>query len=286
VTDTTACAGLTPCTWDSNGDGAVWVRADFTVRGRTRSLVALVRQQQSRISLPRNTITAGFFRTTNNGLKVIVDEKGCQAKSKPTATCNTTDPAPVVVRCTSATAGTAADTCLGFRSVQVSPTVTTTGYGSNTLSQSTLTQMKTAAVQAGTYFDTTRGCPTTAQASGKIVFVDGLNCSYTGGNINSAAAPGTLVVNRGTVALGGNTAFYGVLYASNNLTAPADAGNLITLTGTAYVQGAMYVEGNGGVLAGASGVNISFDPNVLNDILVAGTPIIAQNSFRELPLGQ
>jgi Tfp pilus assembly protein PilX len=286
VTDATPCAGVTPCSWDSNGDGAVWVRADFTVRGRTRSLVAMVRQQQSRITLPRNTITAGYFRTTNKGLKVIVDEKGCQAKSKPSATCNTTEPAPVVVRCSSATAGTPSDACLGFRSLQVSPTATTQSYPSNALTPAMLTQMKTAAVQGGTYFNASRGCPTTAQATGKIVFVDGLSCSFTGGTINSAAAPGTLVVNQGTVSLGGNTSFYGVMYAANNLTPPADAGTLINLSGTAYVQGALYVEGNGGVSAGASGVNISFDPNVLSDILVASTPIVAQNSFRELPLGQ
>jgi len=284
-TDAAACAGVTPCTWDSNGNGAVWVRAEATVRGRVRTVVGLVRRQLVRVSLPRNTITAGYVTSSNNGNKVIVDEKGCLAKSRPSASCNAVDPGPVVVRCTTSTPATASDACLGYRAGQVAPALTTQAYSSNVLTSSTLLQMKTYAIQLGSYFDAGRGCPTAAQASGALVFIDGLNCAYTGGTINSAAAPGTLVVNAGTLGLGGNTNVYGLVFMANNLPAPQDAGVLLTTSGTAYIQGAVFVEGRGGVRVGSSGLNVSFDPNSISNVLVAGAPSLVQNSFRELPTG-
>jgi Tfp pilus assembly protein PilX len=286
VTDSTACASKTPCTWDSNKDGAVWVRASGTVRGQTRTLVALVRQQVTRITLPRTTLTASWFKTTNNGLKTMVDEKGCLAKHKPAANCNTTDPAPVVVRCTTTTPGTTNDPCLGYRAGQVSPAVSQQGLVGNVLQSTTLDQMRTYSVQNGAYFDTTTGCPTTVQATGPMVFVEGISCSYTGGDINSFTAPGLLVVNQGTISLGGNTSFYGVLYMANNLPSPQDAGALVNITGSGYVQGAVFVEGRGGVSVGGAGLGISFDPNALGGFTVAANPSIVQNSYRELLEGQ
>jgi Tfp pilus assembly protein PilX len=286
VTDNTACGAVKPCTWDSNKDGAVWVRASATVRGRTRTLVALVRQQVTRISLPRTTLTASWFKTTNNGLKTMVDEKGCLAKTRPSANCNTTDPAPVVVRCTTTSPGTTNDPCLGYRSGQVAPAVSQQGLAGNVLPNTTLDQMRTYAAQQNTYFDATTGCPTTVQASGPLVFVEGINCSYTGGDINSAAAPGLLVVNQGTMTLSGSTNFYGVLYMANNLPSPQDAGALVTITGGGYIQGAVFVEGRGGVSVGGAGLGISFDPNALGNFSVAANPSIVQNSYRELLAGQ
>ncbi len=283
ATDATACGSMVPCTWDSNGDGALWIRSDATVANERRSLVALVRQEVARVTLPRTVITAGWFKTSNNGQKTIIDEKGCQAKQRPASNCNATDPGPIAVRCTSATAGTPGDACLGYRSAQVAPAVTTQGYVGNVLPAASLAAMKTYAIQLGTYYTT---CPTTAQLTGLMVFVDGASCTYNGGTANSAASPGVLVVNAGTISFGGSVNFYGLLFAANNLTAPADAGTIVSLTGAAYVQGAIFVEGPGGIIAGSSGLNVSFDPNVFSDVRVAGYPSIVQNSFRELPMGQ
>lgn len=283
ATDSAACGGLVPCTWDSNGDGAVWVRAEATVAGKTRALVSLVRQQQSRIALPRNVITADRFATNNNGNKTIVDEKGCQAKQRPAANCNATDSAPITVRCTTSTPGTTSDPCLGYRSAQVAPNNVSQGYPGNVLPATTLLQMKTYAIQLGSYYTS---CPSAAQLSGPMVFIDGASCSYTTGTFNSAAAPGFVAVNAGTISLGGSTNFYGVIYAANNLPSPQDAGNIVSLTGGAYLQGAIFAEGRGGVFTGASGVNVSFDPNAISNIQVASTPSLVQNSFRELLRGQ
>jgi Tfp pilus assembly protein PilX len=286
VADATACFGKVPCTWDSNKDGALWIRASANVRGRTRTLVALVKQQVTRISLPRTTLTAGWFKTTNNGLKTMVDEKGCLAKHKPAGNCNATDPAPVVVRCSTTTPGTSNDPCLGYRSGQVSPAVTQLGQQGNVLPNTTVDQMRAYAVELGTYFDSGTGCPSTVQASGQMVFIEGINCSYTGGIFNTPATPGFIVINKGTIAFGGTVEYYGVVFAANNFTPPADAGALVNITGSATVQGAVFVEGNGGVSIGGAGLGVSFDPNALGGFSVSGNPSIVHNSYRELLAGQ
>ncbi len=283
--DTTACNGMLPCTWDSNGDGLLWVRAQGTIAGRTRTLIALVRQSQKRVAPPRSVIVAGKFTTTNTGRKTVVDEKGCQAKNKPAATCNTTDPAPIVVRCTTSTPATSGDACLGYRAEQVAPNNYQTGYTSPVFDTSTLDNMRTYAKQAGSYYNGT--CPGVSALSGSLVFVEGASCSYNGGAANSAASPGVLVVNQGTLSLGGNFSYYGLIYMANNLPSPQNAGNLVMLSGTAYVQGAIQVEGSGGVSAGSSGLNISFDPKAIASIPVAGGGVaLAPNSIRELPQSQ
>jgi Tfp pilus assembly protein PilX len=97
--------------WDANGDGRVWTRSQATARGRTRTLVALVQVQTVDLSLvfPHNVITAGWFQTTNNGRKVIIDTKGSSAQ-----------PSPVAVRCT-----TRDSSCLGYepQKGQIAPVV-------------------------------------------------------------------------------------------------------------------------------------------------------------------
>lgn len=282
--DSTPCNGLLPCTWDANGDGLLWVRAQGTVAGRTRTLIALVRQSQKRVAPPRSVVIAGKFATTNNGLKTIVDEKGCQAKIKPSGTCNATDPAPIVVRCTTTTPATSGDACLGYREDQVAPSNYQTGYTSRVFDAGTLDDMRTHAKQVGSYYNGT--CPAVGALSGSLVFIEGASCSYVTGTANSAASPGALVVNQGTLSLGGSLSFYGLIYMANNLPSPQDAGDLVMLSGTAYVQGAIQVEGSGRVSAGSSGLNISFDPNAIASIPVAGGGALAPNSIRELPQSQ
>ncbi|HEX6388351.1 MAG TPA: hypothetical protein VFZ89_02865, partial [Solirubrobacteraceae bacterium] len=72
-------------TWDANGDGRVWAWAQATVHKRKRTLVALVEVQRvdSSLLFTRNALTAGWFQTTNNGNKVIVDSRGDSAQPAP-----------------------------------------------------------------------------------------------------------------------------------------------------------------------------------------------------------
>lgn len=285
---------VAPCTWDANGDGVMWVRSQANIRGRDRTLVALVRQNIVGIPIPRAVITAGKLSTTNNGRKTIIDVKGCKAKHRPAGTCNSVQPAPVVVRCTTTTPATSGDPCLGYRSEQVSPNLYEMDPTEpNMLTPSQLETVRSYAIQAGTYRN---ACPlNNAEMTGKIVFIEPatstsptLNCTYGGpGAVNTAAAPGIFILNRGTLALNNNFEFYGVVYLVNNIASPGDEANILTMDGNSYIQGGIFVDGKGGVRTGDSGLNVSFDEAAYGLLQgVSGNASLVQNSYRELPRGQ
>ena len=292
----TTCT-VTPCTWDFNADGVLWVRAEATIRGRTRAMVAQVRQHIVRIPLPRAVVTAGRVATTNSGRKTIIDGKGCLAKSKPSNSCNSVQPAPVVVRCTTTTPATAGDACLNYRPEQVAPNLTLQDPNAqNMLTGAQLEMVRLFAMQQGTYRNT---CPVTAaDFAGQVVFIEPasptappLNCVYgANGSANSPAAPGMFLINRGSITINSDFSYYGIVYAANNLPTsgtPSDSSNLVSITGGGYVQGGIFVDGKGGVLVGSTGLNISFDENAFGNLRgVSGNASLVQNSFRELPRGQ
>ena len=215
------------------------------------------------------------------------------AKSKPADICNGSQPAPIVVRCQTETPATPTDSCLGYRAGQVAPNLYTQDpAASSLLTPAQIVQVRTLAIQLGTYRN---ACPATlAEMTGLVMFFEPaagaapLNCSFrSNGVANSAAAPGVLVVNRGTISIGGTLDYYGLIYMANNLPAPANAWALLTLTGDAYVQGGIFLDGLGAVVAGSSGLNLSFDENAFGSLKgVSGNASTVQNSFRELPSGQ
>ena len=287
--DATTCPAATgtmsPCTWDSNGDGAMWVRSQATVGGQTRTVIALVKLDLVAESWPQNTITAGKFKTTNSGKKVIVDTKGCAAVGAPAGGCKAQKAAPVVVRCTSTTAPpyTRSNTCIGYDQAkgQISPPdAVQTGFAGRALPVNAVDDFRRRAKALGTYYAS--GCPTSM--TGAVVFVESGTCSYTTGTFNSAAAPGVFVINNGTLNLAGNVTYFGAIYAAN---AQNSTGDVITLGGTATIQGSIAVEGLGGVNAGSSKLNIVYDPAATANLFGYGSSAgVSQNTFRELPAGQ
>jgi Tfp pilus assembly protein PilX len=255
---TTAGAAGQPA-YDANGDGKVWVRAEATVRGEKRSLLGEVRAEKVPLAFPRNAITADHFSTTNNGNKTIVDTVGDSGQ-----------PGDVAVRCDPAVAG-----CTTYRPNQVSPETTYGGYtGGDAMSGEDIDKLRIRAIAEDTYH---ASCP--ANPSGEIVFVETGNCSYSGGTGNSAASPGMLIINNGTLSLGGNYEFYGLVYAHN---AQGSTGNVVTLSGTSLIYGAVAVDGFGGVSAGSSKLNIVFDSNVFGLVKGYGTGELTPGSWREL----
>ncbi|HEX8073431.1 MAG TPA: hypothetical protein VF545_00475 [Thermoleophilaceae bacterium] len=248
-------------------DGLVWLRASATLRGRTRTIVAMVRSYSLGQTFPRGVVTAGRFRTSNNGKKVIVD---------------TGNGAGIQVRCS----GTPVrgSTCLDY--VQDKGQVYPNIYKSDTslpnaMTTSEVDSMRTQAQALGTYYTT---CPSTVP-SGRLVFVETGPCVIgNSSQINSAANPGMLIVNGGTtaplVSLGGTANFYGIIYVvnANNLS----AFNVVDIGGNAQVQGAVVVDGDGGVTAGSSKTNIVADENVFNLVSSVGNAIIVANTWREL----
>jgi type II secretory pathway pseudopilin PulG len=252
---------LSPLTYDSNENGKVWVRADAHAAEGNRTVVALVKRIDSTINFPRNAITAGWFQSTNNGNKVIVDTKGNAAQA-----------APVAVRCPGRSPG-----CLQYRQGQVSPDTTTVGYpGETIVSPEILESFRAKAKALDTYYSS---CP--SSLTGEMVFIENGDCRYTGGgSANSAAVPGSVVIANGTLHLGGNVTFYGLVYAAN---LQRSTGEIVRTQGAATIVGAVAVDGDGGMSAGSNKLNVVFADGVFQSItsFTAAAPV--QGSWRELP---
>jgi hypothetical protein len=88
-----------------------------------------------------------------------------------------------------------------------------------------------------------------------------------------------LVIADGTLSLGGTTTFYGLIYAVNSSNS---AGNVVSLSGNAQVFGAIVVDGDGGISAGSSKVNVKYDANAFNTVTTVQTINVIANSWREL----
>lgn len=250
--------------YDANNDGEVWLRAEGTVRGETRTVVAMAKAVPGiSSSFPRYVITAGKVETTNSGRKVIID--GGQSPG-------------IAVRCTTSPP-TQGNGCTSWSNDkgQVWPAAVTTGYAQPTaMSDAELAGMKLRAQSAGTHFPT---CPTSLP-SGSIVYIDSGTCTYPGSaTYNSSASPGMLILERGTIELGGNTNFYGIIYSANRNELTS---NMVMLRGNAQVHGAVVVDFGGGVSAGSSKQNIKYDANAFNVISTNGSVVIVANSWREL----
>ena len=249
--------------YDQNNNGLLWVTAISTAHNLPRRVVAEVRIQRVDLSFdfPHNVITAGWFESTNQGNKVIVDTQGQ----------NSSNPAPLKVRCNHRGNG-----CLDYRAGQVSPDTSTIGYnGGNALSDTAIAELKQAAQQRGTLYQT---CPPTL--TGLVVYIVNANCVYrANSDFNSATSPGALVVENGTLELNGTSTFYGVIYMVNRSNSP---GTVFTTQGNASVQGSVAIDGSGGADAGSSKLNVNYDPHSFNALQGAGQAGIVQNSWREL----
>jgi Tfp pilus assembly protein PilX len=259
-------------TYDKNDDGYLWVRATAVVKGKRRTLVALVKAEKTALTFPRHTLVAGWFETTNNGNKVIIDNSGGYP------------PSEIIVRCTFPGGAPPANNCADYQSGkgQISPErVYSDPSLPNAITPEALDSLRSAAVADGNY---SSGCPSSLQGNvpGEVVFIEdaGSSCIFNGNNdYNTLAKPGFVVIAKGAITINGNATFYGVIYHANttNSTAP-----VVNLGGNVSINGSIVVDGAGGIFAGSSKVNIVWNPNVLNNINAFGTAGIVQNTFREI----
>jgi hypothetical protein len=259
-----------PVTWDANGDNFLWVRASATVAGRTRTLVALVEAETVTLNFPRATLVAGHFEVSNSGNKVLIDTNG-EANEFSTG--------DIVVRCPVASPGCAVwDPGKG----QVEPAVIKSIPSQPpAVSPEALDQLRVLARSQGNYYT---GCaPSLAgDQPGEIVFMeDATGCRWNANNeYNTVDRPGYVVIAKGDdIVINGTATFHGVLYHANTDNRP---GNLITLEGNVSVYGSIVIDGNGGLSAGSSKVNLVYDPNVFGGFKAFGTAGIVQNTFREI----
>jgi hypothetical protein len=260
--------------WDSNHDGLMWVRAQSRIRGRLRTLVALIRAERLDTLFPRNVITANRLSVSNNGNKTMVETNGSY----------------LILRCNNGTGGQLDTTdCKDWeRDVHVGPNATVNIVPNQRpgLSLETVERMREFAKANNTYYAS--GCPSLA---GEIVFLESANCDYTGNSEwNSATVPGVLIIGSGTLSLSGNTTYHGVIYhvnGSDSVGTQID-GMVLRLHGNGCVDGAVVIDGPGGLEIGSSSGaskcdgNLGFNPNAANNLRAYGTAGIVQNSFREI----
>jgi hypothetical protein len=260
--------------WDSNKDGLMWVRAQAFIHGKRRTVVALIRAERLDTLFPRNVITANRLSVSNNGNKTMVETNGSY----------------LILRCGNGSGGQLpADACEDWeRPEHVGPnaTVNIVPDQRSGLTPDTVARMRDFAKSNGTYF--ANGCPDLA---GEIVFLEYANCKYTGNDEwNTTAKPGVLIIGSGTLELSGTTTYHGVIYhvnGSDDVGTPIN-GTVLTVQGNGCVDGAIVVDGAGGLTVGSSSGaskcegNIGFNANAANNLRAYGTAGIVQNSFREI----
>lgn len=258
--------------YDFNKDGLVWVRAEGRAKCRLRTLVTLVRANEIALAFPRLTISANWFWTNNTGRKVIVDTTGSSAQPPATPT----QAGPVQVRCVAPFPSP----CLkvdNSKGQVGGSTPTQANMEPKTLTDEQAELVKTRARMLPNAYFPAGSCP--PNLTGPLVYIeDATTCpAYSGGN--TAAAPGMVVFGKGGLTLNGNRIFFGLLYARNENNSQ-DA--LIRTNGNSLIQGAVAVDGLGGVIAGASAKNIVFDPRVFSLVKGLGDASPVPGTWREL----
>jgi hypothetical protein len=259
----------------------VWVRAEATVRGKTRALIAYVRIEDKAVNFPQYAVLAGSVRGQNNGNKTLVNSTG--------------SPLGLGVRCGQAPPSA---NCIDLSPTKGPQLVPPNHYelnipGNNAnvppdnpaIDSDALQSLEDVAKASGTYYT---GCP--ANPNGDIVVIENASSCLWNNSApaaagqskccNSAANPGLLVVKKGAVNFGGNIEFFGLVYNANldNSTGT----KLIETSGTSAIRGAALVDGRGGVWAGSSGNNIMFESTAFANINAVGTAGVVQNTWREI----
>ncbi len=274
----TSDPNYTSADFDQNGDKRIWVRADGWAQGKERSLVALLQLEQFAEPFPQNVITAGHFHNDNSGNKLLINTRGDSSTGSQ-----------VVVHC----ASTNSDCAVVPKASQVGPgdilfQPPPGGDSSQiptAMTVSELGRFQAAAQANGTYYTS---CPTAAQLEGSVVFIDFPSyntanvCSYTGKNTWNAASPGLLIIRNGILSLGGNTTFYGLIYAPNPSCTSDD---LVETQGNTHIYGGVAIDCNGGLDVGESQENVTFESTAFNNLKTTGAAGLVQNTWRELPAG-
>jgi hypothetical protein len=266
-------ADLTPH-WDANRNERVWVKAETTVRGRNRTLVALVQVQENIEFLPKRVILAGQFELTPNG-------NGVYIQTNP----NETGEHPVTLRC-NLNSPDCAEFTPDKKNPQLDPPGAITGQefvGKDAVEDDVKDRLKERAIADGTFYDGV--CPTDDQLTGKVVWVQGCaDGSYTKNNIwNAEGNSGILIWADGTLEVGGKSTFWGIIYHLNNQNSSDD--ELLRLRGGLTIHGGAFVDGPGGIDVGSNQINITYDENAFVGVSSYGSASIVQNSWRDITGG-
>jgi hypothetical protein len=268
---------LSDASWpriDNDGNRHVWVRAEASVRGEKRALVAWVRIEDRVVSFPRYAVLAGYVRGKNSGGhggRPLVNSTGSlglavRCNQPPKSSCIDLDPdkGPQLQPPGNYILSYQRPTAIGADDVQA---------------------LEDQARAAGTYYPS---CP--SDPNGTVVVIENAgSCQYTNSApaapgaskcCNSSTKPGLLIVKRGSLNFGGNIEFWGVIYHLNLDNSTGE--RLIETSGTSAVRGGVLVDGGGGVFAGSSGDNIVYNAFAFDNIKAVGTAGVVQNTWREI----
>jgi hypothetical protein len=270
-------ATLSQPAYDANGNGKVWIRATSTARGKTRTMVTLVRVEEQAEDLPHAAVIAGSLNDSNNGNKVIVDMSASTGAN-----------GFIGVRCTPAPPP--ATVCLGqpvpsdgtwptpLMQTQLSPFdghIQTNYASAPAVSADARDRLKARAISDGKYYAT---CPASIP-NAQVVWIESGDCNVQGSQVNSPGAPGMLIVNNGTLSVTSQADFYGVIYMVN---AQNSSGIVMTVHANGVVHGGVLIDGPGIMEAGSSKENVIFDDTAFNAVKTYGTAGMIQNTWREI----
>jgi hypothetical protein len=264
------------------------VRAQATIRGRTRKLVALVRQESQYEEIPHAAVISGSIKVTNSGNKVLVNGGAggvvsvrCSTTYDPNATC-------LGHALTSNSWDKADDQISPWNTVQSGHPIP------NAMTDEAIARLRDTAKKEGTYVT---DCATLGREipPGKV-FAEGGACNFDPvGNapVNSPTAPGYIINLTGTIALKGNAFYYGIIYAANrnpnDTTQTVDDGHTaVSFDGNAVVIGGVLIDGNAALDLGNSGGSnradgqIVFSGKSYDSIQSIATAGVIQNTWREL----
>lgn len=270
-------ASATQPSYDANHDGKVWVRARAVAQGHARTLIALVlRTEKQEEDIPHAALLANRLAFSNTSPKKVFVAAGnglfalrCDPLADPRSTClGRTYTGTSLPGATSSVAG------------NITGSAPATSYaGGSAMTPEALARLKATAIADGTYY---AGCPTEAQLTGQVVYVESGNCSYNS-QVNSPQAPRMLILNAGTISLSGSANFYGVIYAVN---ANGLTGTVVSTQGNGQIVGGVLVDGLGQVVLGSSSSpKIQFDVNAFRAVASYGAAGIVQNTWREIRAG-
>jgi hypothetical protein len=259
--------------YDKNANHLVWVRAEATVRGDKRAIVALAQVEERVVPFPRYAILAGYVEGKNSGGhggRPLVDSTGSlgvgvRCNQPPQSPCIDLDP-------------TKGPQLHPPRNYQL-------GYQGSAIGSQDLFALEEVAKANGTWYES---CP--SNPNGDVVYVKNAGaCRYTNGAppalggvkcCNLESNPGLFILERGSVDFGGNIEFWGVVYHANLDNSAND--RLVETSGTSTIYGGVIVDGDGGVYAGSSGNNIVYKPFAFDDIKAFGTAGVVQNTWHEI----
>lgn len=259
-----ACSSGGCYSWDANGDNEVWIVATAKVRGKTHTLVELVRVDKHPIGIPNSVLIAGYVDFQNK--HTSVDSNG----------------SAVDMRCAS-TDGT---NCVDSTHIEPSGSIVYGYPGQNVLQTSDITALVARAKQESSYYTS---CPT--DPPGSLVVVMGTSstqCDWSSLPATSPSRFGTYIQLNGQLRLTGTNSYYGLIYMGNSSVPGFAVGaprtdDVYYDNGNATIQGSLMVDGPGGAHIGNGAQSaMSFDSRAFTNLWSYGNQNIVKGSFREV----